>query len=400
MKQFAKGIITMVVMFLILLPVSVYAAKIPQICEIPDNVPEQERRDLMKQQDVLFKWRDSIKDKIKTHNAKCRYEKPDSALKAECQREQRELQNEVENYVSDVRIFCDAVVSAVVEGPLFHPSEDQEFPDIDMLLSTVQQIRVPPPIPPQDVTFRLGQLAQEDETSRNVLFGLEGGVVLTHIIFNSAGKAFPATQAVFAIVLGKTFIADVNAADVYLMKKNEIYEQALVYLKDPETRLRFTEIVRAIKKNKPLPEDEDTDVQMLRAAQAILDPKLGNSGMRIAWDAMYSPGTKNAAMTQGLIELGGAIVGISTGGAMKRISSVQKPPFTKATGAITRASKILKNTKATAKEKAAAQKLLDAGNKLAEGTYRIEKNAEIATEGFFDIYFKHTMEAGLEREDH
>ena len=387
MKQFAKGIITMVVMFLILLPVSVYAAKIPQICEIPDNVPEQERRDLMKQQDVLFKWRDSIKDKIKTHNAKCRYEKPDSALKAECQREQRELQNEVENYVSDVRIFCDAIVSAVVEGPLFHSSEDQEFPDIDMLLSTVQQIRVPPPIPPQDVTFRLGQLAPRDKTTKNILLGFEVGVVGMDVFCKFAeGAVWPAKVAISTV---KISIAGANAADVYLVKQNETYEQALVYLKDPKTRLRFTEIVRAIKKNKPLPEDEDTDVQMLRAAQAILDPKLGNSGMRIAWDAMYSPGTKNAMYTQALIELGGVIVGKSAGVAMKRISSVQKPPFTKATGAITSASKILKNTKTTAKEKVVALEVIEAANHKAERIYKL-------TDGGFDILFKHEAEEEIE----
>jgi hypothetical protein len=407
MKQFAKGIITMMIMLLIFLPISVYA-KIPKISDIPNNIPEQERIELMQQRDVLLKRRDSLKAKVNTHNQKCRDIQQDSPLKEECQREQRDLQNEVESYASDVRNFNSEVVAAGASIPLF---EDSEFPDIDRLLLGVQRIRVPPPIPPQDVAIRIGQLAPNDKTSKRILLGLEAGVVVMDIIGKLGGVVLGGAvlPAKFIIATGKSFIAAENAADVYLVKQTEIYEQASVYLRDPKTRLHFTEIVRAIKENKPVP--EDADVQMLRAAQAILDPKLGNSGMRIAWEAMFSPGARRAAATQACIELGGFVFGKSVAkgasGAAKvtrRVASVQKPPFIKAIGTITTARKMLEKA-TSAKERAGLQEVIKVANKKAEGTYRTspfftEERAEKLIEGGFDILFKHEAEAEAEIKNH
>lgn len=379
MKQFGRISVTVSIFLLLLVAES--HAKVLLPVEVPPNLPYAQRQVLEKKKAELLKQRDLLKAKVKKHNQKCRGISPDSPLVEECKGEQKALQAEVDKYAASVKQFKTEVVEAGASVPLH---EDSEFPDIDRMLLGVQRIRVPPPIPPQDAVIGVGQLAPNDKTSKRVLQGLEGGVATLDIIGRLGSVALPAK---LILVAGKSFIAAENAADVYLVKKTELYEQASAYLKDPKTRLRFTEIVRNIKANKPVP--EDANIEMLRAAKAILDPKLGNSGMRIAWDAMLSPGACNAALTKACIELGGVALGGSVK-ISKRIMTIQNPAYLNATTTLTKARRALEKTK-NAEAKVKLRRIIKEANEKIEGTYRVSPPEKFAGWSL-DTLFKHTEE--------
>jgi hypothetical protein len=192
------------------------------------------------------------------------------------------------------------------------------------ILAGIRKIKVPPPVPPEDALLSFGQLVP-DEKSKRIIAGSEIGVAIFEIT-GKLGSATLASKVLFST--GKTFIAAENGADIYIVKQNDTYEMALAYLKNAKERQKFVEIVRDVRENKPLP--EDASIEMARAAQAILDPKLGNSGMHIAWDAMLSPEARHAVLTQACIELAGHVVGTAAEAAVGRIVAAQQPAFQEA----------------------------------------------------------------------
>src|SRR5206468_898834 len=106
-----------------------------------------------------------------------------------------------------------------------------------------------------------------DHTSKNVILGAEFGVAVADIFGKIGNSPLNGTKLIF--VVGNTFIAAENGADVYLVKRLETYEKALKWLKDGERRREFTPIVRALREHKPIP--ENASIEMVRVAQAILD---------------------------------------------------------------------------------------------------------------------------------
>ncbi|MFQ5801348.1 MAG: hypothetical protein ACE5JQ_00445 [Candidatus Methylomirabilales bacterium] len=390
MRRFSHRVIAVAGLLFALLPVLAHA-KIPLPATVPNNIPDPQRHMLIQRRAALFQQRDALKAEVEAHNRKCRSVPADSPLAAECIRAQKVLQSAVNRYAADVRKFNSAVVQAGASIPLH---SDPEIPEIDRILRGVQRIRVPPPIPPEDVAIGIGQLAPNDETTKRVIFGLESGVAVLDIVGKFAGRAVLPAKVIIAT--GKTFIAAENAADVYLVKQNEVYEQALRYLKDETTRARFTAIVRSIKEQKSLPEDASID--MVRAARAILDPKLGNSGTRIAWDAMLSPEAQRAVVTQVCIELGGHVIGESFRKVVNRLRAAHQPAFIKATRSLAKARKALgrtKNPKAAAKWKIVIKQ---ANEKIAK-TYRTSYPEERIM-GNIDPIFKHSEEEFREKKHH
>jgi hypothetical protein len=207
------------------------------------------------------------------------------------------------------------------------------------ILAGIRKIKVPPPVLPEDALLSFGQLVP-DEKSKRIIEGAEFGVA----IFDIAGKlenvSF-ANKILFST--GKTLIAAENGADVYIVKQNATYEKALAYLKDAKERQKFVEIVRDLREKKPLPEDASID--MARAAQAILDPELGNSGIHIAWDALLSPEARRAALTQACIELVGHAVGAASEAAVGRIVAARQPAFQEASDFLSHAGVALQTVK-------------------------------------------------------
>ncbi len=264
-------------------------------------------------------------------------------------------------------------------------------PQIAKIVKAIHSIQVPPPIPPDQVAIRFGQLAPRDELTKKVILGTQVGVGVLDVAAVLGKQAVPAAKLVIAT--GKALIAAEDAADVYLVRQGETYEQALRWLKDKEAGPHFAAIVRALRENKPL--SEDTPVDMLRAAQAILDPKLGNSGTRIAWDALMSLDARNAALTQACIELGGEVLGQAAGGLTRKILAARQPAFREATGALAAAKAALKEAKDPA-DRAALQTALRGANGAIAGVYKRQHAPAAGMEHLSSLFTKEEIEKHAE----
>jgi hypothetical protein len=184
-------------------------------------------------------------------------------------------------------------------------------PQIARIMRGVGSIEVPPPLPARKVFFSWKRLATEHGTGL-----LDSGSDIGFLawdLFGRIGSKAPLTAKIL-VIGGKTFIAGEDGACVYLVKQNEIYEGALGYLKDPATRDRFARLVHDLKQGATPP--ADVNPRMLSAAKAINDPKLGRSGMWLAWGAMLSPEARAAMVRKASMEIGSALIGQGVQGTL------------------------------------------------------------------------------------
>jgi tetratricopeptide (TPR) repeat protein len=272
--------------------------------------------------------------------------------------------------------------------------KEQENSQIAEILHGIKSIQVPPPILPREAAITFGQIAPEDHTSKNIILGSEVGVAVIAVFGSIDSHPLNLTLPKLVFVVGKTFIAAENGADVYLVKQNDIYEKALRYLKDDATRQDFTTIVRAIKEKRTI--SENASIEMVRTAQAILDPRLGNSGKRIAWDAMLSPEARNAALTQVCIELGGELIGQAGERMVARLMVARQPAFAEATEYLAKARVALQ----TVEEPAARDSLNEAvklANEMIAKSYHTVHPGSAGMEHLESIFFKQQEEDYRER---
>jgi hypothetical protein len=254
-------------------------------------------------------------------------------------------------------------------------------------------IKVPPPMPADraDVDFHLAE--GNDDRAKWILRGTETGVILLDLSGQFGEHSLLGVKVLLAT--GKTFIAMEDAADVYLVKQNAVCEQALGYLKSPKTAQQFTAVVKVLRDGRPTPADAPVD--MVRAARAILDPRLGNSGTRIAWSAMWSPEAKRAGLTRATIELGGELFGEGAKGIVKDLKLAQDPAFQYASDSLTKAQTAL-GTATRPAEREAAQKVIDVANRVLDRCYRSSETAGQAADHAASIFTKETTEHGLDIE--
>jgi hypothetical protein len=173
------------------------------------------------------------------------------------------------------------------------------------------------------------------------------------------------------------------------VKQNETYEKALRWLKDDAKRRDFTEIVRAIKEHRPI--SENASIDMIRVAQAILDPKLGNNSRRIAWNAMLSPEARNAALTQLCIELGGEIIGRASEKIVARVEAARQPAFQEATEYLSKATVALERTKYPVAQESLKEAIKQANEMIAK-SYRAVRPGAQGMGHMVSIFAKHDVE--------
>ncbi|HEY1663435.1 MAG TPA: hypothetical protein VGI03_13535 [Verrucomicrobiae bacterium] len=179
----------------------------------------------------------------------------------------------------------------------------------------LDHIQVPPPIPPQAAIIGFGQKV-EDPQSELILKGTDYGIAVAEAYGKIGEKTMPYITVI--VITGKTFIAAEDGANVYLTKHNEVYDQALAYLKDPQMRDQFAHLVEAVRNHQPI--SEDTPVNMLRAAQAIAaSPDTQTSS--IVWNALMSQDARQAALNRLIIESRDFVVGK----AVEKTFSAQLP---------------------------------------------------------------------------
>lgn len=268
----------------------------------------------------------------------------------------------------------------------------QENSQIAAIVRSIKNIQVPPPILAEEAAITFGQIAPGDHSSKNIILGAEVGVAVADVFGKIGTSPLIGTKLIFAA--GKTFIAAENGADVYLVKQNDTYEKALRYLKDDATRQDFTAIVRTIKEHRPI--SENASIEMVRAAQAILDPKLGNSGKRIAWDAMLSPEARNAALTQACIELGGEIIGQASEKIVARLMAQRMPAFTEATEYLSKARVALQRVEDPAAH-ASLKEAIKQANETITKTYHTVHPGSAGMEHVTSIFTKHKEEEFREK---
>lgn len=251
------------------------------------------------------------------------------------------------------------------------------------------------PIVPAELSISFGKLAKRDQTSKMGLRAAEFVYGVTDVLL-VLGKG-TSIGCNILIAAGRTFIAQEDGAYVYLVKQEALYERALEYQKHEETSKIFTSAIRAIKEHKPIP-DGITD-EMRRAAYAILDPKLGNGGGSIPWDALFSPEAKSAALTQAVIELGGFVAGHAADKAVKGLMSTRQPAFLAGSKAIAKCKIVLQNSEVLSKaNRLRLDTAAEKANETMANSFRLatEKSAGHATAIFFTDKLEGKLEGRLE----
>jgi hypothetical protein len=267
---------------------------------------------------------------------------------------------------------------------------DTSNPQIREIMKGLSKINVPSSIPAEkaSVGFRLTNLG--DKESEDVLLGrVEKGVAAFEMVGLLAGKAIPATKAI--LVTGNVFIAMENGADVYLVRQNKIYEAALGYLKNKETAPAFTRIVAAMRNNKPLP--DNALPEMVTAASAMLDSRLGNGSTRIAWGAMWSPDARRAGLTKAFIEIGGELIGHGVHGIVADLTVARDPAFSYASASLSRARAALEGATDPA-DRAALGKVIAEANRLIAESYKATAPLAYGAGEGISIFSKHVAEEG------
>jgi hypothetical protein len=254
-------------------------------------------------------------------------------------------------------------------------------PNIKPHAQHLASIVPPPPIPPEEAKLSLEMLFNKVTGSaahhnyENTYLGDERLAKTAELVvagFEIAGTlgktvVFPAHAV---MIFGKTFIAGEDGAYLHLIKNEHDYEAAAAYLKDPALSQRFAHLVDDLHKNLPLPEGADPG--MVQAARAITDPKLGNSGRSMAWDAITSPEAVSAMMRKAIIESTLEFVAYKADPVIESFSE-RKLLFDTVSAERAHAVEMIASKTASQQEKAQWKILIDRSDKLIAGTYAMEK---------------------------
>ena len=197
-------------------------------------------------------------------------------------------------------------------GPMAWESQIPN-PQIAKIMRGLRAIEVPPPLPPEHVALSWRKLS-EDYGEQALDQGGDVGF-LAWDLFGKFGET-ASLHCKVVLIVGKVFIAGEDGAYVHLVKQDKVFEESLAYLKNPATMRQFAELVRDLKETGET--SPSADEKMVRAARAIIDPSLGSSGMRIAWDAMLSPEATAAMVRKACLEVGGELVSTGTEGIPRR----------------------------------------------------------------------------------
>ena len=253
------------------------------------------------------------------------------------------------------------------------------------LQSSLDQIHVPPPITQGQAVIGFHKL-EEDPESDAIFLGTDSGIAVVEVMGEVSGIKFSPFELL--VVTGKAFVAAENAADVYIVKENEVYEQALAYLKNKETRATFAKLVGVVRKHDGTV-SENVSIKMLAAAQAIADPTLNDPSHK--WNdalwALQSPAARQAALTRIIIEGGGMLVSkaLFKPVFVDGIHGAQAPAFEEANAILEKAQRALKNT-ASPDGQAFLRGLINRANAIIGSAYRTEIPKALLNKAYTNIF--------------
>jgi len=242
-------------------------------------------------------------------------------------------------------------------------------PQVARIMRGLRAIEVPPPLPVEEVSLSWKDLSREHGAGL-----LDTGSEVAFLAWDLSGKlGGTPLHCKVVLIAGKVLIAGEDGAYVHLVKREEVFEEALALLKDRATSRRFAEVVRDLKETGRTA--ASADPRMVRAARAITDPALGSSGTRIAWDAMLSREALAAMVRKACIEVGGEMMGSGTEGLLSDLTR-QRRSYEAARRERRRAKALLEDASDPARREALRKAVSHAEHVLSK-TYRLERAGPI-----------------------
>ncbi len=250
---------------------------------------------------------------------------------------------------------------------IFRDNEPITDPQIAAIMKKLDNIEVPEPLAFEEAWIEFTRHPPDDETAGRIIGHAENGVAVFDVSrLLLAGKALSWVPTA-VLSTGKTIIAGLDGADLYLMRQGAALDRGLRYLRDKRTSAQFADIVNALRQKKPLP--RGANPQMISAARAMTDPANGSTGTRIAWNAMWSPEAKSAMLSRACIELGGTLIAEGTGGMVTELISSRDPAFRSALEALEEAEARLKTATDPA-ERAALEQVIGKADTIMVRAYQ------------------------------
>jgi hypothetical protein len=243
-------------------------------------------------------------------------------------------------------------------------------PEVAPYAKGIAAIIPPLPIPEKDVPVTWKQLLLSHK--EGVLNSADYLVAGWQMVAPAASKIDPLLKVI--MIGGKTFLAGEDGAALYLVQKDQVYNAALAYLKNPAQSQQFGQLVKAIRENRPTP--TFTDPVMLQAARAIADPKLRNSGRSIAWDAMTSRPAVAAMLSKATIEISMDMFNDKMGENIDEDVlelTEHKATFDALRVERAKAVNMLERGTPTASQRSQLKIVIDNANQRMADTYRVEK---------------------------
>lgn len=264
------------------------------------------------------------------------------------------------------------VVAGTTLRPITELRASSEMSQVQEIMRGLKAIKVPPPIPAEGLTLDLAAVALDPESAGRMLDGVDKGVAALELAATYKGVAIlpPQTQAI--LIAGNAFLDTLQAADVYIVEKNESYELALALLKDPARRGAFARAVHLTREGKELP--PGTDPEIARGVKALNDPALSRSGTRIACDALMTPKALQAGFTSVFVALLSSRIGDAAGERFKALHVDRDPVYREAVAWLSKARAARSKAKNPGVVRAIDESIALA-NKTIEASYALDSQA-------------------------
>ena len=261
-------------------------------------------------------------------------------------------------------------------------------PQIAKIARGLDSIHVPPPLPEKEASLTWQQMAG---SAWNGIESNERAVFLVWDLLGKFGDAAPLHVKVI-LIAGKALLDGEDAAYLHLVKRDELYESALRYLKSPATARQFAEIVRDLKeKGQASP---SADPAMVRAARMIADPALGNSSTHMAFDAMMSREAVAAMTRKVCLEVGAEMVGEGTHELLSDLTK-RKDLYEAVRIERNAARAMLKQTTVPA-EQEQLKLVISHADQALDNIYRLERAGPVIVGDWASEQLKNDIEANTE----
>lgn len=248
-------------------------------------------------------------------------------------------------------------------------------PQIAIHARRLESVVPPLPMPAREIPLNWKQIYLNDDRLMNTTDLVVAAWEATGVL----GEAMSGPVD-WIIIGGKAVIADENGAYLYLVKKEQDYDAALAFLKNPAQAQQFAHLVQDVRENRPLP--ASANPAMVQAARAITDPRLGNSSTDMAIDSMLSKDALSSMFRKAAIEVVAKKLG-DKAGDLSKDADLRKAMYDSVREEREVARKMLATESTTKEQRAEWKAVIDYANQVTANIYSVENVAHAA--GAYDI---------------